>query len=521
MLGVATRKRRGKKRRGKKRKSGVKKTPVTKAPTPVSYTPRAYSATAIPSAYELHVMKRLGTGYSRATLSAVRRAGGIDQWIEQQLEPASVPEAAIVAGIDSWFPDLRRTPAQKAATNTSGSKYAWQYGLDLQNWSVLRRIYSTRAIHETMVDFWSNHLHISTSEDRVYTHQFTYDATIRQHALGRFEDLLLATATHPAMSLYLDNWRSKKNAPNENQGRELLELHTVGTGAGYTEDMVKASAVLLSGYSVRWDDTFEGFYDSANHTTGPVQVLDFSHANAAADGRPAAEAYLRYLANHPATARTVATRLAIRFVSDLPSQELIAHLAEVFRSSGTDIKATLKALIAHPEFRSSVGAKVSTPVDDLVATAKTLGPVARRPTGGASSSFATALNYAHGGPRLYSWPRPDGAPETNPEWSSAVRMLRSFRMHWQLAGGYYPKGDVTYVAARYRIPLTRMRFDLYFDHLSRSLLGRRSTAKSLEAACVATGLTPATVITRRHAVATWMFPHVAAVLLDSPEHMTR
>jgi uncharacterized protein (DUF1800 family) len=484
-----------------------------------AYVPRSYTATAVPSAFELHVMKRLGTGFSRSTLSAIRRAGGIDAWIEQQLDPDSVPESALVADIDSWYAALRRTPAEKVATNDAGTKKAWQYGLDLANWTTLRRIYSTRTVHETMVDFWNNHLHISTAEDKVYTHQFDYDATIRRHALGRFEDLLVATSTHPAMSLYLDNWRSRKNAPNENQGRELLELHTVGTGAGYTEDMVKDSAVILSGYSVRWGGDYTGFYDAANHTTGPVSVLDFSHANGSADGRPVAEAYLRHLAHHPATARTFATRLALRFVSDLPSQALIDHLAEAFLASGTDIKATLRALVAHPEFRASAGAKVSTPVDDLVATVRALGAIARRPT--SSSSFANVLNYVHGGLRLYSWPRPDGAPETNSEWSSGVRMLRSFRMHWNLAGPYYPRRDVSFVSARSRIPRTRMTFDLYFDHLSRSLIGRPSTPVSLQAACAATGLRPRSVITRRHALSRWMFPHVASVLLDSPEHMTR
>jgi uncharacterized protein (DUF1800 family) len=484
-----------------------------------SYAPGAYWRTGIPSAYELHVIKRLGTGYNRATLDAVRRAGGIDRWLDQQLHPTTVPEASIVASIDSWYSALRRTPAQKVATNNAGTKVAWQYALDLGNWTILRRIYSNRQVHETMVDFWTNHLHVCAGEDKVYTHQFDYDATIRKHALGRFEDLLVATATHPAMSLYLDNWRSKKNAPNENQGRELLELHTVGTGAGYTEDMVKDSAKILSGYSVRWEGDYQGFYDSANHTTGRVSVLGFIHANDSTDGRAVAEAYLRYLANHPATARNVATRLALRFVSDLPSQDLIDHLSRVFLDSGTDILATVKALVAHPEFRARAGAKVSTPVDDLVATVKALGVVARKPTSG--SSFVNHLNYLQGGLRLYHWPRPDGAPETNPEWTSAVRMLRSFRMHWNLAGGYHPRVDATYYPARYRIPMPRLRFDLYFDHLSRTLLGRRSTARSLEAACLATGLTPRSVITRQHAVGTWMFPHLAAVLLDSPEHMTR
>ena len=494
---------------------------TTAVATASAYTPRAYTATTVPSAYELHVMKRLGCGFSRATLGAVRRAGGIDQWLEQQLDPSSVAQPAIMAEVDAWFPDLRRTPAQKAATNKSGSKYAWQYGLDLMNWNVMRRIYSFRTVQETMVDFWSNHLHISTSDDKVFTHHYAYNQMIREKALGTFEDLLVSAALHPAMLVYLDNFRSVRNAANENQGRELLELHTVGTGTGYTEDMVKDSAKLLSGWSVNWGGDYEPVYDTGAHTTGPVRVLDFTHANGSADGREATLAYLRYLAHHPATARNVAQRLAVRFVGDTPSQGLVDQLTQVFLDSGTDIKATLRALVAHPEFRASAGAKMSTPVDDFVATSRVLGVRARRPAHGASSSFATAANYAHGGLRLFSWPRPDGAPETNSEWTSGVRMLRSYRFHWQLAGGYYPRYDVSFVPARYRVPRTRISFDLYFDHLSRYLLGRPSTARSLQAACVATGLTPRTVVTRTHAVAGWMFPHLTSVLLDSPEHMTR
>lgn len=486
-----------------------------------TYVPRSYTATTIPSAYELHVMKRLGCGYSRATLGAVRRAGGIDQWLEHQLQPASVTEPAIMAEVDSWFPDLRRTPAQKSRTNETGSKYAWQYGLDLMNWNLLRRVYSARTVLETMVDFWSNHLHISTSDDKVYTHHHTYNQMIRSKALSTFEDLLVSAALHPAMLLYLDNFRSVRDEPNENQGRELLELHTVGASAGYTEDMVKDSAKLLSGWTVRWDGDGTPFYDTSAHTTGQVRVLEFGHVNASADGRDASLAYLRYLAHHPATARNVAERLAVRFVSDTPSQELVDHLVQVFTDSGTDIKATLRALVAHPEFRGSAGAKMSTPVDDFVATCRVLGVRARKPVHGASTSFATAVNYAHGGPRLFSWPRPDGAPETNSEWTSGVRMLRSYRFHWQLAGGYFPSADVSYVPARYRIPRTKMYFDQYFDHLSRLLTGRPSTARSLEAACVGTGLAPRTVVTRTHAVAGWMYPHLTSVLLDSPQHMTR
>ena len=177
-------------------------------------------------------------------------------------------EAAKIADIDTWFAHLRRTPAEKAATNAGTGKKAWEYGHDLGNWSILRRIYSERSVLETMTEFWSNHMHIPVGHDRAWVYRYDYDATIRQHALGKFEDLLVACSLHPAMRTYLDNWKSVRNKPNENQGRELLELHTVGRNAGYTEAMVKASAVLLSGYTVDWGKTYDAKYDANAHTTG-------------------------------------------------------------------------------------------------------------------------------------------------------------------------------------------------------------------------------------------------------------
>lgn len=521
---------RRKRPRPKKRTKAKRRKPVRRRPTrpvavpaaPVSYTPARWSATPVPSAAELHVLKRLGCGFSPADYAAVRAAGGIGPWLERQLAPDSVPESAMAQAVDAWFPDLRRTAAQKAADNASGRKPRWQYAMELANWSTLRRMYSSRPVLETMVDFWSNHLAISTEDEKAYVYHHDYHLTLRRHALGRFEDLLLAASTHPAMSLYLDNWRSTAASPNENQGRELLELHTVTTEANYSEDMVKDSARILSGYTVDWGGSYAASYDTSKHATGPVRVLGFSHGNTAPDGREVVRAYLSYLAHHPATAQTFAHRLALRFVSDTPSAGLVEELARVFLETGTDIKATLQALVAHPEFLASAGQKVSTPVDDLVATVKALGVTARKPTREYGvGSFPLHLNYFHQGLRLYSWPRPDGAPETNAEWTSGVRMLRSYRAHWNLAAANYPKIDATFVPPRNRIPAASLSFAAYFDHLSRSMIGRPSSARLLEAACTATGLRPGTTITRSHALGTTLFPHVASVLLDSPEHMTR
>ena len=512
---------RRKRRSRRRRRASVRiRAVTTAASTPAAGTPTAPPAGSnlpIATARERLHLNRFGTGFTQAALAGLRAAGSTEAWLEAQMVPGSVPESAKVAEVDGWFPDLRRTPAEKAATNSGGSKKAWEYGHDLGNWSILRRTYSERSVLETMVEFWTSVLHIPTGHDRAWVYQHDYDATIRRLAFGTYEDLLIACSLHPAMRVYLDNWRSVRGKPNENQGRELLELHSVGRDGGYTEAMVKASAVLLSGYTVDWGKTYAPVYNTSAHTTGPVQVLDFTHANASSDGQAATLAYLKYLAHHPATARYLMTKLATFFVSDSPSQELIDALAAVYLSSGTSIPAVLRELSAHPEFLTSEGLKVRTPVQDLVATARALDVQVNAPT--STNSWAFHANYVHGGPRLFSWPRPDGPPLTGRAWSSASRLFSSYKMHRNQAGGYYPP-QATYRKGASWLPTKGMRFDAYVDHLCRSWLGRAADARLVQAACQVTSISASTTITATHAAATYRFVRLANALLDTPDHMT-
>ena len=484
-----------------------------------TYAVNPYPRTSVPTAHELHVMNRLGCGWSPETWSRMRAAGGATEWFERQLDPESVPESAKAEALLGWFPDLEDSPARRFERARSGARGSYDYARDLANWSMLRRVYSRRQVFETMVDLWSNHLHVTATGGRAWLQRWSYDKVVRQHALGRFEDLLVACTLHPAMLIYLDNFRSTRDNANENHGRELLELHTVGRGAGYTEAMVRDSAKILSGYTVDVRGTWEGYYDQSRHTMGPVTVLGFSAPNAAADGSQLTLQYLRYLAQHPATARTVATKMATRFVSDTPSAALVEELARVYLDSGTDIKAMLRFLFASEEFRGSAGLKVRTPVEDLVATCRVLQVQARQPT--RRRSFAHAITGLHQGLPLYQWPRPDGPPERNAEWASASRMLSSFRMHWNLAGAFYPDVDVSYKRPRWWLPQPRIRLDRYVDHMCRMLLGRGSTSRELKAVCQATGFRPDERVTRDHPLARWAFVRLAAVLLDSPTHMSR
>ena len=487
--------------------------------TGTTYRAYPYRRTTVPTAAERHMLDRMGCGYSRPTWAQLRAQGGAMAWFERQLSPASVAETAKAGSLLSWFPRLADSPTSRWSRSSANTYEGWMYARDLGNWTALRRIYSTRQVQETMADFWNNHLHVPLNVNHSWVLRWDYDQTIRKYALGRFEDLLVACSLHPAMLVYLDNWKSVRNAPNENQGRELLELHTLGRTSGYTEQMVKDSAKILSGWTVGVGTDWKVTYDSGKHTTGPVQVLGFTDPNAAADGSELTVRYLKYLAHHPATARTVAHRLAVRFVSDTPSDELVDHLASVFTENDTDIGATLRALVATDEFARSAGMKVRTPVDDLVATCRVLGVNAVAPSG--AGSFANEICWLPRSLLLFQWPRPDGAPETNADWSSASRMLSSFRMHWLLAAGHYPTRAVHYRSYASWLPQSRIRLDQYVDHLCRTLLGRGSTSRDLKAVCQATGRRPTEYVTRKHPLARYLWVRMAVVLLDSPDHMTR
>jgi hypothetical protein len=489
---------------------------MTRAP---SYSVNPYRRTPVPRRLELHLLNRMGCGFTPAAWRQMRRSGGAMAWFEDQLRPRRIAESPRARAVDRWFPQRRHSPAERWRNHASKRLEGWEYGRDLGAYTMLKRMYSRRPVLETMTEFWSDHFHISCEGDLAWVFRDQYDEAIRRHALGRFDQLLEAVTLHPAMVLFLDNYLSTAEAPNENHGRELLELHTVGRTSGYTEAMVKDSAKILSGYTVDVFASWRPDYDPDRHARGPVRVLGFSHPNGSADGRALTRDYLRYLAHHPATARTVATKLATRFVSDTPSAGLVEDLATVFRRSGTSIRATLRALVRHREFRRSVGEKVRTPADDLVHTARVLGVRAHRPRN--EQSFGIAISYAHGGDPLFTWPRPDGPPLHNAAWTSASRMLASFAMHYNLIGGWWPDRAVTYRRHADWLPQRRIRFDAYVDHLCRTVHGRGSTPRLLEAAVQATECRPREVISRDHPVAGWLFVRLMAVLLDSPEHMTR
>jgi hypothetical protein len=488
--------------------------------------PGAYDAPAavdgLATALALHLASRSTYGMTPALLQEMSGYPTLQAWLDAQLQPAGLDDHE-ADGFASWWPRLSWSPQTMWAHEQAVPGEAWQAMADYQRWCLARRMRSRRQLLESVTEHFENHLHVPVHDDGVFGFRADYGRTIRANALGRFDQMLVAAITHPAMGISLDNAISTKKAPNENLGRELLELHTVGRG-NYSEDDVKASARILTGYRVATWSTWTAWYDTASHYTGPVQVMGFSHPNAAADGRAVAEAYLTYLAHHPATAHRLARKLAVRYVSDSPSAGLVDQLAQVYLDSQTAIVPVLRALFAHPEFRASAGLKVRNPADDIVATWRALDIRVSAPTGDDSGANAVLWQTVSLGQAPFDWARPDGQPEDGESWSSVSRVLGSFDIHYTLCGGWWPTAGTTYHPLASWVPLQAgqsMRFDALVDHLSRTMLGRTASSRLLEACCLASGLTAAASITINHSLVKWGMPVLLTTVLDNPEHMSR
>ena len=474
-----------------------------------------------PSPADRLLLSRFSFGATPELVAEASQLGGARRWLTEQMQPDPISDS-FAAGLLDWFPGLDHDPLQLWERGESNVYPAAKVNADFGRWTLLRRTYSRRQLLEVMTDFWSNLLHVPVPEHKSWPYRRDYDKTIRRNALGRFETMLFEVITHPAMGGYLDNGKSTQDNPNENLGRELLELHTVGVDAGYSEDEVKVSALILTGYRVDVAKTCRAYYDPLDHYRGPVSVLGFSDANSDADGRPVVARYLHYLAHHPLTARRVARRMCVRFVSDEPSAALVTHVAGAFTRSGTDIKATLSALVDHPEFARSVGAKVRTPVEDAIATYRVLGVRAQRPVN--DESFANALLWqtSNMGQRPFDWSRPDGFPDVADAWTGVSRMLNAFRVHQLLAGGYQPSRDVVYRQAHEWLP-RRLPTSLgaVVNRVSVKLLARPASDTLQAAVATRLGLPMTTRIRSRQDMADWRMVRLLATVLDTPEHMTR
>ncbi len=394
-----------------------------------------------------HLLSRTTYGATPESLTDVVRMGSLRAWLDRQLTPASIDDTACEAVLARW-PLATATAPTVEATVDQGN---WDAMQQVVQATLARALWSKRQLFEVMCEFWSNHLNITCPSSEVWSTKSWDDRTvIRQHALGTFEDLLLASSTSPAMLLYLGNAESDGDAPNENYGRELLELHTVGVDAGYTHTDIVNAARVLTGLSVwnRWNGGTPGNqgtlrYRSEWHYVGPVQVMGWSHANGdATQGQAVAESMVRFLARRPETAQRIAAKLAVRFVSDTPPQALVDRLAQVYLAGGTAVVPVLRALFGSAEFTASVGQKQRRPYEDIVGVARSLGISAHPDPTRDLGDLAWTLGQLGQAP--LGWGLPDGYPDVAGGWTGAGGTLGRWNTHLGLVGGWWDTGAMVF-----------------------------------------------------------------------------
>ena len=365
------------------------------------------------------------------------------------------PEAA--APVATATPDFPEHKHDKKTLGKIGRGPGFDFTLALAEAKLLRAVYTKHQLNEVMTDFWFNHFNVFAGKDRESALLPSYESGLRAHALGSFRDLLLATAHSPAMLIYLDNWRSTSNdAPkprkgrfataalaenaqpkrgrglNENYGRELLDLHTLGVDGGYTQADVTEVARCFTGWSVDDPQSDPKFaFHPRVHDDGEKHV--FGETIAAGGGQSDGDRVLELVLKNPSTARFLATKLLRRFVEDEPPPLLVEKVAQTYLdtlASGGDIRSMLRTIFSSPEFwsRRALKAKMRSPLELVAASARALDAKIDDP-------FQLARQVARIGEPLYAHAPPTGYGDTAATWGASGALLTRIDFGLALAAG--------------------------------------------------------------------------------------
>ena len=429
------------------------------------------------------VLNRLTFGARPGDVERVR-AKGVDRWIDEQLHPERINDGALDQFVTSSYRTLSQTPAaleQKYVSpglivNQSAARGGMtaadsvklresqqglrQITMEVQSARVARAVMSERQLQEVVTDFWLNHFSVYDAKgprQRYLLGDYETRA-IRPNALGKFRTLLGAVAKSEAMLFYLDNWQSQADSSrprlgaagrggragrggaigaaagrgrglNENYGRELLELHTLGVDGGYTQLDVINAARALTGWTFKGYQQGGGFQFLAPvHDAGEKTFL--GHKLAAGRGIEDGEQVLDIVARHPATAKYIAFKLARRFVSDTPPGALVARAAATFTRTDGDIRETVRSIVTSTEFfaRTAYRSKVKSPFEVVASAARVLG-------GQADPTVRMAGLVGQLGQPIYGHQAPNGWPETGDQWMNTGAILNRINFGMTVAAG--------------------------------------------------------------------------------------
>jgi len=437
----------------------------------------------------IHVLNRSGFGARPGDLERVRSLG-IQRYIDEQLRPERIADGGVTArlsglvtiGLSSQqiadqfeIPQLEARRRRKAdaqstdAASTDGKQppdpmqqRANSVIVELSEQKLLRAVYSERQLQEVLTDFWFNHFNVDARKGpaRFMLTEYERD-TIRPRVLGKFRDLLGATAKSPAMLFYLDNWMSaagpdsslapatmirprggrprllrpqpqKKNSPkglNENYGRELMELHTLGVDGGYTQKDVTEVARAFTGWTIDRPRQGGGFiFNPRLHDAGRKVVL--GHVIEAGGGESDGEQVLDILAKHPRTAAFVATKLARRFVSDTPPKALVDRAAARFLATDGDLREVTRTILTSPEFLApdAYRAKVKTPFEFVVSALRATGAEVQ-------DARPLVREMQQLGMPIYMCQPPTGYKDAADAWVNTGALVSRMNLAYRLAAG--------------------------------------------------------------------------------------
>jgi len=499
-------------------KSQAAASPAPKAPPPARASLTLPASSLTEEQRILHVLNRLGYGPRPGDLESVKQLS-LAVYMDRQLAPAGVPDDRVQAALLA-FPTLAMTvpevlhaypePDPKLLAKIQSGEMSQQemrqaaplerrparIAVELQAAKLTRAALSERQLQEVMVDFWFNHFNVDARKGAVKWMIADYErAAIRPHALGKFRELLLATAQHPAMLFYLDNWMSTKAdlvvragpqkgrqmGLNENYAREIMELHTLGVDGGYTQKDIIEVARAFTGWTIDRPREHGGFiFRAPAHDQGEKRIL--GHVLSPGGGMEDGVRVIDILARHPSTARFIATKLARRFVSDDPPPALVERAARTFRDTDGDIRQVMITIVSSPEFFSpeAYRAKVKTPLEIVASSVRALDgelalPAAmgaRQPGGG----FSLAQQVGKLGEPLYQQQPPTGYPDVAEAWVNAGALLNRMNFALGLTANRVPgvRVDLTRIVGA----ADRGRPERVLDMLLSSLLHGQATAQT-------------------------------------------
>jgi len=354
---------------------------------------------------ELRLARRVSFGLNPAE-AARAKALGYAQYLEYQLAPELIDDSAVDTFVAANFPVV----AEDLNTLFAGDSTVVQNQL---TWATIyASAFSQRQLYERCVEFWSDHFNISM-EKVGYLKVIDDNSVIRQYAMSTFPQLLKASAHSPAMLLYLDQTMSTKGAPNQNYAREIMELHTLGVNGGYTQTDVAELSRVLTGWTIAGKGTFS--FNSSQHDFGSKTVLGITIPAASPATGAAAQAegegMLNVLAVHPSTATFISTKMLQYFLRYDPSPAQIAAVAQVYATTGGDIKSMLREVLSEANV-TAAPAKFKRPYHLIMSGLRALGPSVT--AAGVSSLLGQVATV---GQQPFTWLTPDGFPDSVEYWS--------------------------------------------------------------------------------------------------------